>query len=243
MSEEAVAEEGGQVESQEGSLISEQSPTVDNGPAIVRPEWLQDKYATQDRSQEEAIIEQAKAYNEAQKKLGAFTGAPEEYEFHLPEGVEGDIDTELEAYQAFQEVAKASNMNNETAQQLFEIFVGYQMQMGQQFETDFTEQRKLLGDNADERISNVVTWAGNNLSETEMQVLETMTMTADQIEVVEKLISKTRNSKVPGSQETSIPQQSYTWDDYHAAVGDPRYMSDKSFRERHKKMAAQLSPQ
>jgi len=46
-----------------------------NGPAIERPEWLLDKYATGERSQDEAIIEQAKAYKEAEKRLVAFVRA------------------------------------------------------------------------------------------------------------------------------------------------------------------------
>ena len=211
-----------------------------NAPAIDRPEWLLDKYATGERSQDEAIIEQAKAYKEAEKRLGAFVGAPEEYSLTLPDGVEGDVDTELAAYQEFMEVAKESNMNNDTAQRLFNIFVGYQQSMVNQLETDYTEQRKLLGENADDRIRGLVSWAGNNLSEEQVEVMHTMTMTADQVEVLEAMISKTRNSKLPGSQQAPTLQESYSWDDYHKAVGDPRYKTDKVFRERHKRLASQL---
>jgi hypothetical protein len=211
-----------------------------NAPAIDRPEWLLDKYATGERSQDEAIIEQAKAYKEAEKRLGSFLGAPEEYSLTLPDGVEGDVDTELAAYQEFIEEAKKSNMNNDTAQRLFNIFVGYQQSMVNQLETDYTEQRKLLGENADDRIRGLVSWAGNNLSEEQVEVMHTMTMTADQVEVLEAMISKTRNSKLPGSQQAPTLQESYSWDDYHKAVGDPRYKTDKVFRERHKRLASQL---
>ena len=158
----------------------------------------------------------------------------------MPDGVEGDVDTELAAYQEFIEEAKKSNMNNDTAQRLFNIFVGYQQSMVNQLETDYTEQRKLLGENADDRIRGLVSWAGNNLSEEQVEVMHTMTMTADQVEVLEAMISKTRNSKLPGSQQAPTLQESYSWDDYHKAVGDPRYKTDKVFRERHKRLASQL---
>jgi len=220
-----------------------ESAPVDSGPAIERPEWLLDKYAVEGRSQDEAIMEQAKAYTEASKMLGSFTGAPEEYEFTMPEGIDGEIDHELETLQQFKEIAKESNMNNETAQKLFELFVGYQNQMTNQFQVDFNEQRKLLGENADDRIRNVVNWVSSNLPEGAIEVLESMTYTADQVEVLEAMIGKTRNSRVSGSQDAPPMQEAYTWDDYHKAVGDERYKTDKQFREKHRRLASQLSGQ
>lgn len=236
---EELADSGGNLDSVNDGIV-DGAGEPDNGPAIERPEWLLDKYATGERSQDEAIMEQAKAYKEAEKRLGAFVGSPEEYSLALPDGMDGDVDTELQAYQEFMEIAKDSNMNNDTAQKLFEVFVGYQNQMVNQLETDYTEQRKLLGTNADDRISNLVSWAGNNLSEQQVEIMHTMTMTADQVEVLEAVISKTRNSKLPGSQQAPALQESYSWDDYHKAVGDPRYKTDSAFRQKHKRLASQL---
>jgi len=46
------------------------NPQPEQTQEIQRPEWLQDKYMSDDRSVEDAIAEQAKAYTELQKKLG-----------------------------------------------------------------------------------------------------------------------------------------------------------------------------
>ena len=109
-----------------------------------------------DRSIEDAISEQAKGYNEIRQKLGAFTGAPEEYELTMPEGVDMDLDTESEGYQKFIELAKNSNMNNETANQLFQMYVEAQHEQFNNETSNREEQMALLGDKAQERIGNVL---------------------------------------------------------------------------------------
>ena len=43
---------------------------IEQSQETQRPEWLQDKYMSDERSIEDAIAEQAKAYTELQKKLG-----------------------------------------------------------------------------------------------------------------------------------------------------------------------------
>lgn len=239
MSEESLLGGGEEapVEGQEQQSVAPKS----EAPSLERPEWLLDKYATEDRTIEEAMAEQAKAYNEAQKMLGSFTGAPDEdYALQLPDGMDGEIDTELPQYQAFTEWAKSNNLSEQGAQDLFNIFVSYQQDIGSQFETDFTEQRNLLGPQADQRITQVNTWLQNNLSESEMEAVQSMTYRADQIEVLEKLISKTRNSKLPSSQDAPPAENGYSWDDFHAAVGDPRWKTDTRFRDNHRRKAQAL---
>lgn len=249
---EAVADtgEGGDsgaaVAPESGSLMSGVSPNAEpanNGPAVERPEWVLDKYATEDRSTEEAISEQAKAYVELQKQFGAFTGAPEDYEMALPEGIEGEIDTELPQYQAFLEIAKDSNMNNETANKLFGLFVDYQNTVTGQMDTDLNAQKELLGPNADQRIQSLAQWGGSNLEPGEMATLESMTHTADQIMVLEKLISKTRNTPTPKSHQVTTPRGGYSESDFHKDVGSDRYRTDPKFRAEVRKKGASLFQQ
>ena len=112
--------------------------------ALERPEWLQDRYLQGDRGIDEAIAEQAKGYNEIRKQLGGFTGAPEEYEFSLPEGIEGEIDENLPALQDFVDLAQKSNMSNETAQELFNIFVNYQQSIINEIGADAQQQKQTV---------------------------------------------------------------------------------------------------
>ncbi len=249
---EAVAAEGsGEVSgSESGSLLSaapEAAATVEQqvasqGPAVERPEWLLDKYATDDRDTSEAISEQAKAYVELQKQFGGFTGAPESYEFSMPEGVEGEVDTELDAYKQFTEFAREQNMSQEAAQGLFNIFVGYQQSMESQFQTDFNTEKEKLGPTADERIGAVAQWTHANLEPDDISILETMTTTADQISVLEKLIGKTRNTPIPKTNQVTAPVTGFTKHDFDTAVASERFRNDPSYRAEIRKKAAALFP-
>jgi hypothetical protein len=233
-----------------GSLLSTAAPVAEAveapvaapGPAVERPEWLLDKYATNDREQSEAISEQAKAYVELQKQFGGFTGAPEEYEFTMPEGVEGDVDTELEAFQQFTTLAKEANMSQETAQQLFGIFVGYQNQIDSQYETDLSAQKEMLGPQADQRIQSIASWAGNNLTSDDMSVLESMTTTAAQVETLERIIGKTRNSPIPKTHEVTAAPSGFSQHDFEKAVNSDRFKTDAGYRAEIRKKASQLFP-
>lgn len=245
MSEQAVAEqtqEAGSLLSSAPEAVATQQQAVDSAPAVERPEWLLDKYVTEDRGIEAAIAEQARAYTELQKQFGGFTGAPDEYTFELPEGIEGEIDTELDAYQQFTEIAREVNMSQETAQKLFNIFVGYQNQMTEQFQVDFNNEKARLGPQADQRIGAVAQWAQSNLAPEDMPVLESMVMTADQITVLEKLIGKTRNSPVPKTNEVDSPVTGYTQHQFDQDVNSERYRTDRAFREEVRRKAAKLFP-
>jgi hypothetical protein len=219
-----------------------EAPVVAPGPAVERPEWLLDKYATDGREQAEAISEQAKAYVELQKQFGGFTGAPEEYEFAMPEGIEGEVDTDLEAFQQFTALAKEANMSQETAQQLFGIFVGYQNQIDSQYETDLNAQKEMLGPQADQRIQSIASWAGNNLTGEDMAVLESMTTTAAQVETLERIIGKTRNSPIPKTHEVTAAPTGFTQHDFEKAVNSDRFKTDAGYRAEVRKKASQLFP-
>lgn len=231
----------------EESLLSAAPEAVETteaaeAPAVERPEWLLDKYVSDDRDMDASIQEQARAYTELQKQFGGFTGAPEEYEFTLPEGVEGEIDQEMDAYKQFTELARDANMSQETAQGLFNIFVGYQNTMTQQFETDVNAEKEKLGPQADQRIGAVAQWANANLEPADMEVLQSMTMTADQIGVLERLIGKTRNSSIPKTHEVNSPVAGFSEHDFREAVASERYQKDAGYRNEIRKKAAALFP-
>lgn len=226
-----------------GDTLAPVTPNVDQAPAIERPEWVLDKYATEGRDMNEAISEQAKAYVELQKQFGGFTGAPEEYEFSLPEGVEGEIDTELPLFGQFQEWAKKNNASNESANELFGLFVGYQNAMEESAATDFNAEKEKLGDQADQRINQVVQWAGANLEPADMATLETMTMNAEQIGLVEKLIGKTRNTQtIKTHQDVSPVVSGFTEADFREAVASEKFQNDPKYRAEIRKKGALLYP-
>ncbi len=229
-------------EAVEQTESTEESTSLLNNeaPAIERPEWLLDKYVNDDRSQEESINEQAKAYTEAQKMLGGFTGAPEDYAFSLPEGLEGEVDTELEAYKSFVELAQTRNMSQDTAQELFSIFANYQQSQVQQNVIDINSEMEQLGPNAGQRLQALGGWGQNNLTPDENTVLESMTTNAGQVEVLEKIISMSKDTPIPKVHGETAVKTGYSIEDFQRDVQDERYYSDDNFRKQALKKASGL---
>jgi hypothetical protein len=222
---------GGESDDSQSQEYQQQIDQEVAAPSLERPEWLQDRYLQGDRGVEEAIKEQAKGYNELRQKLGGFTGAPEAYEFSLPEGIDGEIDSELPAYNQFLEVAKSANMSNETAQELFNIFVGYQKSIVDEIDGDIQQQKQMLGPQADQRLSTLAAWAGNNLTEEQNDVFASMLTTAAGVEVMEAIINKSRSTQMHKTGETA-QAPSFTKEDLARIIQtDDRYHNDPQFRK------------
>lgn len=168
--------------------------------AIVRPENVPEKFWNTDTKtvNNDAVLE---SYNQLSTKFGAFTGAPEAYEFALSEqltekGIELDSESPLIAN--FTELAKEANMSSEMANKLVNMFVESQHADGlagdSAEEARITEQMALLGDNATQRVNNINNWAQANLTPEQVEGLADATTTAAGVQAVEALIAKSRNA-------------------------------------------------
>ena len=240
-------EAGGDESAGGGGMLSTEAPSTATGggePSIERPEWVLDKYATEGRSTQDAISEQAKAYVELQKQFGGFTGAPESYELAMPEGIDGEIDAELQQYKDFLDLAKDRNMSNETAQDLFNLFVGYQQEMDSALYPPVDELKSQLGDGADQLLGQVNTWLASNVSPESYQAVDAVSGTMfgpAVLKAFNEVISKTRNSPLPNSHETAKPP-GMTVSEFNEAVGSERYQTDAAYRAEIRKKAALLFP-
>ena len=244
MSEDSlIADTANEVSQERAEAATEQmsQEVQQESAALERPEWLQDRYLQGDRGIEEAIAEQAKGYNEIRKQLGGFTGAPEEYEFSLPEGIEGEIDEDLPALQEFVDLAHKANMSNETAQELFNIFVNYQQSIISEIGADAQQQKQLLGENADQRLAALSGWGMNNLSPEDMEAYQGMLTTAAQVQLMEKIVGKTRGTQMHKTGETSA-MPAFTEEDFRRAVQSDRYYSDPAYRAEVQKKAQAILP-
>jgi len=172
----------------------------DNQGEGEAPEWLKtDKY--------KSVYDQAKAYGDAEKRLGAFTGAPDEYEvklsedLELPEGVDFELDKESELLTGFTAWAKENNVSQGAFQDIVGMYVKGQisdLQAGQErSESSMAAEKELLGPNADARLSEAAKWGAANLdAEMNEKFKDTLT-TAASVEVIEYIIGKTRNAQMP----------------------------------------------
>lgn len=157
--------------SPEPALVDPAAPAQpDPAAPVTHPEWFKaDKYKT--------IEDQAKAYSEAEKRLGemsaklkGFQGAPEAYELKVPEGLEGKIEFRADdpLMTQFQEIAKEAGMSQDTFGKLTEVFLQYEATLI----PDMKAEIAAIGDRGQERVSNIWRWAQANMDEQSTETLK-----------------------------------------------------------------------
>lgn len=182
-----------------------------------RPEYLLPKF--------KSVADQAKSYTELEKRFGGFKGAPENYEVTLPQELDGKIALNADdpLLKNFIEVAKSSNMSQETFNQIVASYANNIAQIAVNREAEIAK----LGDGAQERLGRLGKWAQNNLSTEEVAVFQNMVTNAAAVQLFEKIKSK--------MSETSVPQvnarPAATMSEVHEMMRDPRYAAgDKNYR-------------
>jgi len=228
MSEESLlAVAGASTPSEESTTETTEAPVWAYAEGIngegEKPEWFKDnKY--------KSISAQAEAYAGLESKLGGFTGAPDEYESSMPDGIEGEINTDDPMLEKFTGWAKENNLNQEAFTALQHMFI----------ENEFNNQGvsreaelNALGDNAQSRLQNISDFAKANLSEDEYDGILAATTTAAGVKAIEALIAKTRTTipTSPAEVDTGLSHS-----DIKARMSDPRYQSDPAFRAETSKM-------
>ena len=160
------------------------------------PDWFMvDKY--------KSVDEQAKAYPELAKRFGGFEAAPEDYA--MPEGYE-----ETPMDDGLLDIVKAFGKEHQMGQGAFNELVSkateYQMQQSEQ---SMAKALETLGENAEARISNVNDWLNVNAPKEIVEMIIPMANSAESIQALEFLISKTKGSKVAdnNAQQTEKPSQ------------------------------------
>ncbi|MDG1314885.1 MAG: hypothetical protein P8P29_05105 [Flavobacteriaceae bacterium] len=160
------------------------------------PEWYNgSKYSS--------VAEQAKGYNELEKKFGGFTGAPKDG-YAGPEGIEPD-DALLAELTQF---ATETNMSQDAFSSAWELLSA---QSGAVEEVTHEQEIAKLGDNAQQRIKTVEGFLKNNLDAEGYESVMNLVTTADSIKLVEMLVGATAPAKLPiegGEHPTGL-----TWSD------------------------------
>lgn len=180
-----------------------------------RPEWLSSKYKT--------AAEQAKAYNEAQKKLGAFKGAPEEYDLEIPDMPDAKFQKDDPLLSSFLEDAKKNNVSQEYVTNLLKTYVN--MQKASRPDPD--KEMEKLGVNAKQDIQILAQWGDNVLTKEESTLFKNMMTTAESVRLFEKFRglltqadTQPNNPRTPRESEAEVRKM----------IHDPRYDTDESFR-------------
>jgi len=195
-----------------------------------KPDWLIDKFKT--------AADQAKAFVEAEKRLGAFKGAPEEYTLEIddPELKDVKFDKENPVLQEFLKTAKEQNVSQEFVETLLKTHAKMQkMQM-----PNFEKEMEKLGVNGKQDLQLLLQWGSNNLTKDELQTFKGMVRTAEDVRVFEKIRRiATRAETQPSNQRTHVESA----EKVKRLVHDPRYETDPVFREEVRAKLAQVLPE
>lgn len=158
------------------------------------PEWFKSKkYKT--------VSDQAQAYTELEGRFGAFTGAPKEGKYEI-NGIDFE-DNPLMGTVA--EWGKEMQLSTEGLESLV-VKVG-ELAQNQQDEDNATA-REALGEKAEERLKALGEWGRTNLAPEEYTQFQGLAQTAGHVEVLEKLIGMTKNSKLVDKTQVESPNTS-----------------------------------
>lgn len=157
------------------TTITNDAPTwfIDDGiPGVgARPAWLPEKFKT--------VADLAKSNSELERKLGA---TPEEYDFSKSKY----IDPDYVPFQELKQLARDKRVPKEVMDKMVDSVNKYM----DEFSTDYTEEFKKLGDNANDRLTTLDNWAKANLSQNSYEALTSNLRNAEAIKALEELRGK-----------------------------------------------------
>ncbi len=180
-----------------------------------RPDWVMDKYKT--------VEAQARAYGDAEKKLGAFTGAPETYELNLSKDLVDaglGIDASNPAYAAISELCSGLQMNQGGFDKLLDAYV---RQFDADRNTNVANEIEKLGSAGKAQISIVESYANAHMADEQLADLAAIGQTAAGIRMAHYFIGEL--AKVKDAGQPANPRE----DPKVAAAGvdDPKAELDK----------------
>lgn len=191
--------ESGAVESSQPT--SEPSWWIDdNTPGHgERPAWLPPKY--------KKVSDLGQGYLEAEKRLGAFTGAPEEYNL-----ADLEIDESQLVIQEIKAVGKELNMSEEGLKK----FLGrLSTAVETETEANLEEQVKKLGKDGERLLTQYKNLTQDYFAPEEAEIVKGWVRTADDLKMINKLMASTSRSAVPTSQSVALANN-------HESVADLR---------------------
>jgi hypothetical protein len=200
-----------------------------------RPEWLKEKYKSAE--------DQAKAYLDAEKRLGKFTGAPDTYD--VDKYAEDRLFShDSEKFQQFSSMAKEMGVNQEGFNQLMDFYTKDRNEIIESLRYSEDRERSALGDDADHRIDNANRFLRATLDVDEYEAAVSKLTTHESIELVEMMMKATSPKKLPsqggnnpnGITKESLDSMRYTKNEN----GSYRMSTDPEYAARYNKMAEEF---
>lgn len=183
----------------------------------ARPDWLPPKF--------KRASDLGKSYSEAEKRLGAFTGAPDEYDI---EGLGLDGDGLL--VKELTTVAREMNMSQEGLGK----FLG-RIQSASETENSMhlDEQVKRMGKDGERMLVEFKNWTTSYLKPEETEVVKEWVRSADDLKVFNRMMAHTHMGTVPTSQSTGLANSFESVATLRAEMAKNvnRYQSDRAYQK------------
>lgn len=190
----------------------------DDGGTSSTKSYIDGKYKS-DTDLENGYKELQSSYS---KKLGAFTGSPDAYE--LSEGIESN--SRIEALQIW---GKENQLSNKALNDIIEMDMATQKT---EMESYITQQKELLGKEADARINNVSDWVKANVGADGVKTLGDMLVSAESVKLFEAIIKNSQGTapaQAPAAKvvdRDTLNQMRFAKDEF----GNRRMSSDPAYR-------------
>jgi len=192
-----------------------------------RPDWLLPKYNNMEV--------QAKSYPELMKVKSIDVQVPESYQL---ESVSEIFDLNNPHISAIAAKAKSHKLSQDALSDIVSEFAEYQKSLM----PNVDEEIKKLGNNAQQRLDTVNTWATNHLSKKAVETLGKISYTADVVEMLDEIrqIHHGMSSRIPVGQNVEpVKIESVAEIDNEMAANYSRYKTDAVYRNNLNKRRAQ----
>jgi hypothetical protein len=226
---------------EEDKLGEEQA--ADDKDEYERPEYFPQKFWDEKEGPDiEALV---KSYNELQKKFSqGGHKAPKDYDTNFLQ--EQQIDAKEDPLvKEYTDWAKKYGITQEAYEDLAKTFIDNNMAVAERTQADLVEQKKMLGNKADERIGSVMKFGDvlkdrGVLSDQELVEFDNMAGTALGVKVIEKIRSYYGEQPIPTVEPTE--ELGMSKDEIRAMVADPKYGKDPAFTMKVEKLFEKAFP-
>ena len=226
---------------EEDKLGEEQA--ADDNEEYEKPEYFPDKFWDEkDGPDIEALV---KSYNELQKKFSqGGHKAPKDYDTNFLQDQQIDA-KEDPLVKEYTDWAKKYGITQEAYEDLAKTFIDNNMAIAERTQADLTEQKKMLGNKANERINSIMKFGDalkdkGVLSDQELEEFDNMAGSALGVKVIEKIRSYYGEQPIPSVAPTE--ELGMSKDEIKAMVADPKYGKDPAYTLKVEKLFEKAFP-
>ena len=184
-----------------------------------RPDYLEPKYKT--------VAEQARAYKEAQKLIGAQASAPESYDYS---SLQEYIDQDNQYIKEYAIYAKENRFSQDAFVRSLKTLVDYDKSK----QPDVDQEIAKLGDGGMQRVETVQNWVKNNLTAESAAALSKLPVRAEVVKMLDEIrqLHVHNQARIPVGEKAATTFVPLTLAEVEAEMMNnyPRYQTDAAYR-------------